>query len=281
MKHACLTLTATAAVALPIVVVLMHAPRVRAQATTPAAAFEVASVRPSNPAEGYINTSTPSINVGGERLLRFSQITLRDLIMLAYGVGAPQVQGPRFLNGTLDSPADRFDVSARVPAGATREQVPLMLRALLAERFHLATHRESKTLQTFALDVVKGGLKMKESPKEPVEGAPSEGRCTRSVKDDGTLAAVCTHMTTADIAQHVQTLAPGYFRDGPVVDASGLTGVYDFTLEWITAGAARNGDAGPSMFDAVQQQLGLKLERRKEQVEMLVIDKLNRTPEEN
>ena len=250
---------------------------------TPAPEFEVASVRPSNPDQGYINSTTPSLNIGGDRYLRFVQITLRDLIMLAYGVGAPQLQGPGFLSGTLDAPADRFDVVARTPSGATPEQVPLMLRALLAERFHLSFHRESKTIQIFALEVAQGGPKMNEAPKEAADGAMPEARCTRSNpgREGATLAAVCTHMRSADIAQQLQALAPGYFRDVPVVDFSGLNGVYDFELEWITAGQANSGDPGPSMFDAIQDQLGLKLDLRRQPMEILVIDKLDRMPTPN
>jgi uncharacterized protein (TIGR03435 family) len=249
----------------------------------PAPEFEVASIRPSNPDQGFINATTPSLNVGGDRYLRFVQITLRDLIMLADGIGARQVEGPSFLNGTPAAPADRFDIAAKVPAGATPEQVPLMLRGLLAERFHLSFHRENKTIQIYALEAGKSGTKMNESLKEGAEGAPSEARCTRSfaAREGATLAAVCTRMTSADIAQQVQALAPGYFRDGPVVDLSGLKGVYDFKLEWITAGEANNGAPGPTMLDAVQDQLGLKLERRKQPMEILVIDKLDRMPTEN
>lgn len=249
----------------------------------PAAEFEVASIRPANPDQGLINATTPSLNVAGDRYLRFGQITLRDLIMLAYGVGARQIEGPGFLNGTPEAPADRFDIAAKVPAGATPEQVPLMLRALLAERYHLSLHRESKTIQIYALEAGKGGTKMKESPKEGAEGAANEARCTRSFaeREGATLAAVCTRMTAADIAQQVQALAPGYFRDGPVVDLSGLKGVYDFKLEWISAGQANNGSPGPSMLDAVQDQLGLKLERRKQPMEVLIVDKLDRMPTDN
>lgn len=245
----------------------------------PAAEFEVASIRPSNPEQGFINASTPSLKVDAGRNLTFAKITLRDLIMLAYGVGAPQVQGPGFLNGRPDAPADRFDVIAKVPAGATREQVPLMLRALLAERFHLMLHRESKTMQIYALEAGKGGPKMNESP----EGATGEARCARSFaeREGATLAAVCSHMSAGDIAQQLQALAPGYFRDGPVIDKSGLKGVYDFKLEWITNGEANSGSPGPTMFAAVQDQLGLKLERRREAVEVLVIDQLDRVPTEN
>jgi uncharacterized protein (TIGR03435 family) len=168
---------------------------------------------------------------------------------------------------------------AKVPAGATPEQVPLMLRALLAERFHLALHRENKTMQIYALEVAKGGPKMKQSP----DGPPGEARCTRSFaeREGATLAAVCSRMTLADIAQQLQALAPGYFREGPVTDLSNLKGVYDFKLEWITAPEANNGSPGPTMFNAVQDQLGLKLERRRQPVEVFVIDTLDRTPTEN
>jgi uncharacterized protein (TIGR03435 family) len=241
--------------------------------------FEVASVRASNPDQGFINAVTPSLNADANHRLTFVQVTLRDLIMLAYSVGARQIQGPSFLNGMPNAPADRFDIAAKVPAGATRDQVPVMLRALLADRFHLSFHRENKTMQTYALEVAKGGPKVKESPA----GATGEARCVRSFaeREGATLAAVCSRMTSADIAQQVQALAPGYFREGPVVDASGLKGVYDFKLEWITNGEANSGSPGPTMFNAVQDQLGLKLERRQQPVEILVIDKLDRTPTEN
>jgi len=254
-------------------------PETAAPQPAPLPEFEVASVRPSNPDQNYIDSATPSLRVGGDQYLRFVQITLRDLIMLAYGVGSGQVQGPGFLRGNPQNPADRFDIAAKVPAGATPEQVPLMLRALLADRFHLSFHRENKTMDIYALEVAKGGPKMKESP----EGATGAARCERSIanREELTLTATCSRMTAADIAQQVQALAPGYFRAGPVVDLTGLTGTYDFTLEWITAVQANQGASGLSMFDAVQKQLGLKLERRKQPVDIMVIDKLDRTPTEN
>src|SRR5215471_14867114 len=133
--------------------------------------FEVASVRPSNPDQGFVNAVTPSLRVDPGRNLTFVQITLRDLIMLAYSVGAPQIQGPSFINGTPENVADRFDIVARVPEGATRDQAPLMLRALLAERFHLRLHRESKSMQIYALEQGKGPLKMKESQGNDWRGA--------------------------------------------------------------------------------------------------------------
>ena len=241
--------------------------------------FEVASVRPSNPDQGFVNAVTPSLRVDPGRNLTFVQITLRDLIMLVYSVGAPQIQGPSFLNGTPENVADRFDIVARVPEGATRDQVPLMLRALLAERFHLRLHRESKSMQIYALEQGKGPLKMKESQ----EGTTGAARCVRSFgrREGATLAAECTHMTSADIAQQVMALAPGYFRDAPVVDLTGLGGIYDFKLEWVTAIEVNAGSPGPTMLNAVEQQLGLKIERRRQQMEAIVIDAVDRKPTEN
>jgi uncharacterized protein (TIGR03435 family) len=84
-----------------------------------------------------------------------------------------------------------------------------------------------------------------------------------------------------DIAQQLQALAPGYFRDGPVVDLTALKDVYDFKLEWITRAEANEGSDGPSMFGAVQRQLGLKLQSRKQSLEILMIDHVEKTPTEN
>lgn len=237
-----------------------------------AAEFEVASVKPSRPDAGIINNQLPSLNVEPGRNLNFTNITLRDIIMLAYRVGAPQVSGPDWIR-------NRFDVVAKVPAEAKQEQIPQMLQALLADRFKLAFHREQKVIQIFALEAASGGPKMKESP-EGQSGAPG---CTRSFAErpGATLAAVCNRMTSADIAQQVQALAPGYFRDGPAVDMTGLKGVYDFKLEWVTRAEANQGSDGPSMFDAVQQQLGLKLQGRKQSLEILVIDHVEKAPTEN
>jgi uncharacterized protein (TIGR03435 family) len=262
--------------------ILIMAIAATALCAQPAPEFEVASVRQSNPEQGFINSTMASLRVDANHNVTFVRTTLRDLIMLAYGVGAPQVQGPAFLNGRPDAPADTFNIVAKVPDGATTEQVPLMLRALLAERFHLRFHRESKTMQIFALEVAKGGPNMKVMKESP-EGATGEAHCTRSFAEraGATLAAVCNRMTSADIAQQVQALAPGYFRVGPVVDMSGLKGVYDFKLEWVTNAEANSGSPGPSMFNAVQDQLGLKLEPRRQPMEVLVIDKLDRAPTEN
>src|SRR5258708_29170163 len=113
--------------------------------------FEVASIRASNPDIGLIENRTSNPNTDPGRNLSFANISLRDLTMLAYGVGAPQISEPDWMRTT------RFDIVAKVPAEAAMEQIPLMLRDLLAQRFKLALHRERKSIQIFALEVAKGG----------------------------------------------------------------------------------------------------------------------------
>jgi uncharacterized protein (TIGR03435 family) len=172
-----------------------------------------------------------------------------------------------------------FDVVARVPVEAAKEQIPRMLQTLLAQRFKLALHRDQKVMQIYALEVAKNGPKMHESADDD----KGESGCGRSFAETqgATLAAVCRKMSSSNVAQQLQALAPGYFTDGPILDKSGLKGVYDFKLEWITRVEANNGSDGPTIFDAVQKQLGLKLDARKESVEFLVIDHCEKEPTEN
>jgi len=162
--------------------------------------FDVASVKPSPPGADLIENHLPSLNVERGRNLNFSNIALRNLIMLAYGVGAKQVSGPEWLT-------NRFDVIAKVPGDARKEQIPLMLQALLAERFGLALHQEQKMMQVYALEAAKGGPKMQDVP----EGDTGEPGCTRSFAETpgATLAAACHRMNSSDIAAQIQALAPG------------------------------------------------------------------------
>jgi uncharacterized protein (TIGR03435 family) len=260
----------TRAAAVPILAAFVSAACFGQAPATPE--FEVASIRASNPEIGLIQNRTPNLNTDPGRNLNFANISLRDLIMLAYGVGARQISGPEFLT-------NRFNIVARVPADAAKEQIPLMLQTLLAQRFKLALHRDHKVMQIYALEVAKNGPKMHET----AEDDKGESGCSRSFAETqgATLAAVCHKMYSANVAQQLQALAPGYFTDGPILDESGLKGVYDFKLQWITQVEAKNGSDGPTIFDAVQQQLGLKLDARKESVELLIIDHCEKEPTEN
>jgi len=241
--------------------------------------FEVASIRPSLQ-EGLLANHTPTLNVEPGRNIRFENIQLRDVIMLAYGIGIRQIVAPKWLydpaGETNDTP--RFDIVAKVPADATQQQIPLMLQRLVAERFKLEFHRERRDMQVFALEVGKGGLKMQESAAEDRR----ETGCIRGLGQgpELTITAECHRVTLEDLAQQLQTLAPGYFREGPIVDKTGLKGIYDLNLEWIRIQERDAGAGGPTMFVAVEK-LGLKLEKRKEPVDMFVVDRCERQPTEN
>src|SRR3984957_6575401 len=126
---------------------------------TPAARpeFEVASVKPSVEADTPMGNVNRGLHIDGA-MVSFNGMPLKWYIHYAYTVKESQISGPDWLN------AERCDIVAKLPAGATREQIPAMMQTLLADRFKLTLHRESKDLPVYALVVAKGGIKAKESP---------------------------------------------------------------------------------------------------------------------
>ena len=316
-----------------------------AQSPEGAPAFEVASVKPAAPPgagpfrfgmNGGPGTADPGQWTG-------KSVTLKNVLMTAYGVKQYQISGPSWLD------SERFDIAAKIPKGATREQFILMLQNLLAERFKLTLHREKKDLPMYALVVGKNGPKMKESLKEsavvpgagdsaapsaPAPGrglgeagmvsvSPPGGRGGMAMGSDGfpklppgagrggNLMMFMNgrfRMTASQQSMAGLTGMLGNLLDRPVLDMTGLTAKYDFTLEFAPeegqrmmgpmamlppppppppgAGAAPipsapDSQSGPSLFTALQEQLGLKLESKKGPVDLLVIDHLEKTPTEN
>src|SRR5215510_7931114 len=123
--------------------------------------FEVASVRRSDP--GNVQTSyMPTLDVRPGGTLRISNRRLDEIIMVAYGVGGRQLSGPRWLTELTTDPTQvtRFEIIAKVPDNATKDQVPLMLQKLLEDRFKLQVHRESRPTQIYSLEVSRGGHKL-------------------------------------------------------------------------------------------------------------------------
>ena len=243
--------------------------------------FDVASIRLATPqtAEAFRQAYLPTLNVAPGTTLRIANLKLRDIILLAYSIGAKQLVGPEWLVNDPVNPGDidRFDVVAKVPDNATKEQIPLMLQKLVADRFKLAMHKESKSIQVYALTVGKDGLKLKPTP----EGDRKVSGCRRNVYGaNGLSTAVCDNMTPVQLAAQLATLSPAYFRDGPVVDKTGLTQAYDFTIEWMTLAQLDAGEDGPSMFEAIKK-LGLSLDKQKEAVEVFAIDRVEKMPTEN
>src|SRR5215469_2028936 len=129
--------------------------------------FEVASIRQSK-LGGLLQNYTPTLDFAPGATIRFSNLRLRDMIVLAYGVGLRQLGGPRWTTEPDSNDTPRFDVMAKIPADAKKEDIPLMMQNLLADRFKLKVHREPRTAQVYSLEVAKGGPKLTEAEK--VEG---------------------------------------------------------------------------------------------------------------
>jgi uncharacterized protein (TIGR03435 family) len=247
--------------------------------------FEVASIRPASieSEEQFRQSYMPTLDVPPGGTLRITNRQLRDIIMLAFNVGPRQLSGPEWLvdNQAPQQEIPRFDVVAKVPEGAKKEEIALMLQSLLEERFKLKTHRDQKTIQVYALEIGKNGEKGLKLDKA-VEGDRRTPGCNRTLifEEGVSAAAQCQSVTMAQLAQQLQSLAPAYFREGPIVDRTGLTGQYDFRVEWVTIAEKEAGAPGPTMFEAVQK-LGLNLDKRKDTSEILVIDRAEQMPTEN
>lgn len=252
----------------------------------PTLTFEVASVKPADPdARG---TSIQFMPGGG---LKMTGIPLRGMITFAYDVRDFQVSGGAGWVGT-----ERFDVMAQPEHAAAggvedlakmtdaerktvRDRMAERLRALLADRFQLVVHKETKEQPIYALVVSKSGAKLQEA-KEP---GPRQGMNTNRGRMQGFAAP------TEMLAQVLSGIL-----GRPVVDKTSLAGKYDFVLEWTPdpgadARAQGFGDGvtepapapgGPSIFTALQEQLGLRLEAQKGPVENIVIDRAEK-PSEN
>jgi len=269
--------------------------------------FEAASVKPAAPrptglamlSEKKGGPGTPS---PGQ--VNFTNMPLRDLVLDAYGMKAFQLQAPRWLE------EQRYDVSAKLAPGTTREQYRTMLQQLLTERFQIASHAETREMAAYALTVPKGGPKLRVSTTD--EGAaaaedtvsalrldargfprlaPGVTEGTRMIMLNGRVKMTFGHQPVSSLLE-VLTSACGR----PVFDQTGLTTKYDFTLEFTpdsvrAAGgpppaegvpaAALAEDSGPTVYSAVLDQLGLKLEARKMPVEVLIIDRIEKAPTGN
>jgi uncharacterized protein (TIGR03435 family) len=258
--------------------------------------------------------------------------TVRNLIMIAYEVKSFQVSGPP----ALDS--ERYELQATMPPDTTKEQFHVMLQNLLAERFLLKLHKETKDLPMYSLVVGKKGSKLKEAaeappvdPDAPPPALPQMGQPPKMGPDGfpilppgggrGGISMIMMpnrarlmgqRQTIQDLANRLTAML-----DRPVMDETGLTGKYDFTLTYSPEGlnsgmgmmmpvpppgggpgsgstAVAGGGPGPGgpantaemetppdLFTAIQAQLGLKLDAKKGPVEMLVIDHVEKAPTEN
>jgi uncharacterized protein (TIGR03435 family) len=228
-------------------------------------------------------------------------ISLSNLVTMAYGVAYYQLAAPDWATMA------RFDFRAKIPEGATKEQLALMMQSLLADRFQLAVHRESREIQRFELTVAKNGPKFKEAAPPPPANSRDAALTPGPLKIDregyptiGPRGGMAIMYDKARLYRPEMTMTmladqlSGQFR-GPVVDATGLTGKYEISLYWNagdnlrTAAPAPGGgptpvdpvSTGPDLKQALQDQLGLRVESKKGPVEFVVVDHAEKTPSEN
>ena len=230
--------------------------------------FEVASLKPANPSDNGFRGGCHGIDSkyagANERAsappLGRCVITgarLSHMIAIAFRAGSMNYikGGPDFLMRGVD----RFNVDAKVedPTKATEEQLLEMLQALLIERFNLKFHRENRDMPGYALVVAKNGPKLQAAKGDDVEFAFAGGEKPR----DGEPVCLNAHKWKASNLAMILT----QMGKGPAVDRTELTGEYDFKLCWDDAN-------GPSLFSALQDQLGLKFEPQKVPVSFFIVD---------
>jgi uncharacterized protein (TIGR03435 family) len=237
----------------------------------PRPAFEAADVHLSP------HRLSPFMEVGvlrGDRYV-LRQATMADLIANAYGVDPSYVQG-----GPIWLESDRFDVIAKVPSSTPPATLEVMLRSLLQDRFKLVIHNGTKPMPAFVLTTGKGALKMRQTK------ASGDSECKEQDRrpapgSDPAIAFSCHQTTMETFAQNLQLWAGDSLTD-PVVDSTGLKGAWDFDIEWtpkmLLPKACAN---GVSIFDAVVNQLGLRLEQQMAPRPVLIVDSVEQTPTAN
>jgi uncharacterized protein (TIGR03435 family) len=241
--------------------------------------FEVASVKPAVPccAPGQWRESKAGVD-----RIDFPNATLRYCIAFGYRLKEYQISGPAWL-GSM-----RYDILAKGPEGTHHDQLPGMMQVLLAERFKFQAHHETKEFSVIALAVGRNGPKLKESPSAP--GAAQDGaKIGLSMSPTGVGRM---EVKQGNMAALANTLARLLGR--PVIDMTGLTGRYDFDLEYsrddsngmMTMPATTGGtpppapELGVSIFSSIQQ-LGLKLDAQKLPMDAIVVDHAEKIPTAN
>ncbi len=211
--------------------------------------FEAATVKPNDPAKNQGATWGFSYTGNSLRLIG----TLQALIRYAYDVEDPQITGgPPWID------RDIYEINAKSSTTAAPAQLKQMLQSLLAERFQLAIHRETRQLTIYSLVVAKGGSKL----HPPDDGVTSASWGATSLRGAMDMTSFAAHLTSS--------------LHRTVVDHTGLAGNWKLDMHW----AAEDSTTEASLFTAIQEQLGLKLESTKGPVPVLVIDRAEK-PSEN
>ena len=231
-------------------------------------AFEVATIKPvdHDPKAGRYITMQ-----GNNRFVE-KDYTLKLLVAAAYNLNSKTISGGP---GWIES--DHYDIAAVTPGEVrpTHDEQMSMLRSLLADRFKLTFHREQKEFSIYELEVAKGGPRLK-----PSTAPPDDPPQLISTVYPQRMVLPARNVTMSDLTSLMQRA----MLDRPVVDKTGLSGRYDFDLEWAPDETQFGGEVptaptdapSPPLFSAIQQQLGLKLEATRGPIEALVVDTAER-----
>jgi len=275
--------------------------------------FEVASVKSSVFGPGADGLCRGGPGTGDPTRFTCKYVDLKRIIVWAFGLPPFQVAAPDWTDN------QRLDIQAVLPLGATKEQFEAMLQNLLIDRFHLGFHRERRDVTRYELLVAEGGPKLKEAQAGDAAPLPSKApnpvkkmRDFRLDKDGYPILTTRGFSNVNGRARFyepqgpIESLLPllNMIMDEPVVDSTGLKGNYEIEMHWGQAplfghvraqqtqangglsptGAVTApdvGPGGPSIQQALRDQLGLKLQRKKGPMETLIIDRIDRVPTEN
>jgi uncharacterized protein (TIGR03435 family) len=252
--------------------------------------FDAASVKPAAGSGRSLMRGGPESSDAGR--IAYTNVTLMSVLLRAWDAKPYQAAGPEWLS------AERYDIAATIPAGATKEQFETMLQRLLADRFHMKSHRETRRLAGYELVAGKGARKLRVSTESGPDVIPGEAPATDAdgfpqltapglVMMEGLQGNAAVSFLTAR-AQPISALAEVLSREFrmPVVDRTGMAGRYDFRVEFAPQAPGAlppesSDDAAPNLISAIPRQLGLRLNARKIAVEEVVVDSADKVPSEN
>ena len=263
-------------------------------------AFEVASIRPSPdgpPADGAAGVHITKQQV------RFAYLSLRDYISIAYTLPVHLISGPDWINTT------RFDIAAKLPEGLAETQFPQLIQTLLRDRFKLQAHREKRESPVYALEVARGGHKLvavteddslKDAPFSVTSSGGPEG-VSAELGQGASFSFTPEKFEVKKVTMEALVNTLGRFLDRPILDLTKLEGRYNITfpvtreeyMPMLVRSAVNAGVTLPpqalqlldnpaigSVIDGLKA-VGLSLEARKEPLDMLVVDAMEKTPTEN
>jgi uncharacterized protein (TIGR03435 family) len=257
--------------------------------------FEAASLKRA-PASTSAPMMTGGPGTNDPTRITFTNVPLKQLFVVAYGVKRDQVSGPDWLD------SDKIDLSAKIAMGSSRTDFHVMLQNLLIERFGVAVHHEQKVVPSYDLVVAKKDPKAALKTSKRVDDLPTDERRTPpmkfTVRPNGEANLTAEGVTLKTLASFLQQQL-----GQPVSDGTALKGIYDFEMQWsfdpttlprgmpfgMVSGAQASGSPGvlsdtsssPTLFVALQETLGLKLQPGKASIDLVVIDHINREPSPN